>query len=89
MITFYHNKGKTIDSYSMDVRVTTARDGIQYDCYSFSKNPQSPQGVNSFLGTIKNPNHEDEWQIDFDDLPLPVQLAVTERLLPDHKIVLL
>ena len=75
MITFYTNKGKTVDSYSMDVRINGA-----YDCYSFSENATNADGVNSFLGTIKDPKHEHDYEIDFEELPLQVQKAVFSRL---------
>lgn len=77
MITFYTNKGKTADQWSMDVRVNG-----QYDCYSFSDNPNSPQGVNSFNGTVKDVGHEDDFEIDFDDIPEKVQEAMLTRLMP-------
>lgn len=78
MIKFYKNKDeKFADSYSMDVRING-----KFDCYSFSDNPFSPQGVNSFLGTIEEPRHAGEFEIDFDDMPEKVQKAIVERLMP-------
>jgi hypothetical protein len=77
MITFYDNKGKTIDRYGMDVQ---CHDG--YDCYSFSEEPLSPQGINTFNGTIKDVGHEDDYQIRWDDVPENVQRAMLERLMP-------
>lgn len=79
MIRFYDNGGNTTDQYSMDVRVNN-----EFDCYSFSSDALSPQGVNSFLGTYLHPKHKGEKEIDFDDLPKEVQDAVVKRLVPDE-----
>lgn len=80
MITFYTNKGKTVDQWSMDVQCFNG-----YDCYSFSDNPFSPQGVNTFNGTIIDPQHEHDFQINFDDVPENAQRAMLARLTPMPK----
>ncbi len=75
MITFYTNKGKTADQWSMDVQAPNG-----YDCYSFSNMPEQPDGINTFNGTIKDPSHGDDYQILWDDLPEKVQRAIVNRL---------
>lgn len=82
MITFYDNNGKTADRYSMSVRTKSAVTGYtEFQWYSFSRDAGAPDGINTFLGQFEPKEIEDE-QINFDELPLSVQIACLRRINP-------
>lgn len=59
----------------MDIRI----DGT-INNYSFSEYPDVTGGVNLFNGNFPQVDHTGETEIDFDDLPEAVQLAVIKHL---------
>lgn len=80
MITFYDNNGETWDRYTMYERVKVNGE-TAYHVYGFSMNCLEPNGFNQYGGTYK----EDEInfvgeEVNFEDLPLSVQVAILERL---------
>lgn len=81
MITFYDNGGETIDRYKMYVK----EDDL-YTCYGFSMNAMEEWGHDEFSHISENDgtHHREETgePIDWDKLPLSVQVACLQRLDP-------
>tara|TARA_R110000868_G_scaffold346759_1_gene607911 strand:+ start:440 stop:679 length:240 start_codon:yes stop_codon:yes gene_type:complete len=76
MIKFYDNKGETADRYGMAVLEANG-----WDIYAFDNQPNMPDGINMFGGTITN-DPGDEDQVRFSDIPENVQTAMLNRLMP-------